>query len=114
MNGSINEFSSSDELARLRKSLDFIRDVVRSYHGNSWEHIGFSCALAAARAEEMKARLSQFCGVRVHFDQLVDSLKLLGREGKKASLEAERHLEAIYRDLKLDQYSFVPHSHAPA
>src|SRR3989338_1477389 len=102
----LTHHSGPDQLLRFKKSIQFIQEVVRSYGSGLYDHIGFSCALAISRAEELRDQVSQFCPAYQSLDELVEVLKQLYK-GDSVYSEAERHLEAISAYFNLERYALV-------
>ena len=102
----LTSYSEPDQLLRLKKSLQFIQEVVRPYALESCGPIGFSCALAISRAEELRDQVSQFCPAYQSLDELVEVLKQLYK-GDSVYSEAQRHLEAISAYFNLERYALV-------
>ena len=102
----LTSYSEPDQLLRLKKSLQFIQEVVHSYALGLCEPIGFSCALAISRAEELRDQVSQFCPAYRSLDNLVEVLKQF-YEGDSPYLDAQRHLEAISAYFNLERYALV-------
>ena len=100
----LNHHSAADELVRLKKSLQFIREVVDSYGAGLFDHIGFSCALAISKAEELREHISPFCPARHFFDDLIRALKRLYYEDRAAYREAKCQLDKISTYFNLDRY----------
>ena len=103
----LNHHSPPDELIRLKKSLQFIREVVDSYGAGLFDHIGFSCALAISKAEELRDYVSPFCPAHNVFQSLIRTLKRLYYDDRRAYIEAERQLDAISAYFNLNRYFLV-------
>ncbi len=103
----LTNHSNADELLRLKKAVMFIREVVRSYEIGLYDHVGFSCALAISKAEELKGRVARFCPVISSFDLLIEGLNDLS-QGKKTVNQTSEALDEISAYFKLDRYSLVP------
>lgn len=102
MEGHLTIHSSPNDLLRLKKSLQLIQEVVRSYEVGLYDHVGFSCALAISKAEELKNVVSRFCPVYPAFSKLISALKGLherheGREDAVQSLEKINSYFALHR-----------------
>ena len=102
----INSVPAVDELARLKKALLFIRNVVSDYRVNAFEHISFSHALAVSKAEELKKSVEPYCPVYNAFQGLTHSIKRLPLDGA-AALEAEHFLNVIYASFELERVIFL-------
>lgn len=78
-----------------------IRKLLLSYQDGFYDHVGFSCAVAAAKAEEIKGQVSKSCPVYPLFEDLTDVLKKLYEKREKAD-EAIEIVDRIasYFDLK--------------
>lgn len=98
--------SASNEFVRLKKSLQFIEEVVKSYETGAFAHLGFSCALAISKAEEWRDRVSPFCPASVLLADLADALRAL-YEGKETWREARKYLKGIHDYFGLSRYSLV-------
>ncbi|GEM_PF-4452607 len=107
MEEKLNIHSNPNDLIRLKKSLQFIREIVRSYEIGLYDHIGFSCVIAISKAEELRNEVSHFCPAYPAFGQLIEALKNLSekREGIETAIEA---LEKIHSYFGLDRYSLIP------
>ena len=66
--------SDADELIRLKKSVQFIYEIVQSYSAGLFDHIGFSCAIAMAKAEELRDQVSPFCPAYQFLGNLIQVL----------------------------------------
>ena len=89
------------ELLRLKKALQFIRQVVRDYGSNTFNHLGFSHALAASKAEELRDQIEPFCPAHKAFQELVKAMHMLPTDPQSAS-SAERCLDEIAAYFALD------------
>lgn len=107
MEGNLTIHSNPNDLLRLKKSLQFIQEVVRSYDMGLYDHIGFSCALAISKAEELEIAVSRFCPVYSAFGRLIEVLKEL-HEQHKGGAEAKELIEKIKLYFELDRYELVP------
>lgn len=102
----VTQRSASDELLRLKKSLQFIEEVVRSYETGAFRHLGFSCALAISKAEEWRDRVSPFCPASVLLADLACVLRAL-YAGKKVWKEVRQYVKRIYDYFGLGRYRLV-------
>ncbi len=107
MEGNLTIHSSLNDLLRLKKSLQFIREVVRSYEIGLYDHVGFSCAIAISKAEELEDCVSRFCPVYSSFGELVRFLKGLYEE-RTGSREAVQLIEKISAYFDLARYELIP------
>ena len=112
MEGNLTIHSSPNDLLRLKKSLQLIQEVVRSYEIGLYDHIGFSCALAISKAEELQGAVSRFCPVYAAFGRLIEVLKELHHE-RKGGTEAKELIEKIKLYFELDRYELVPKPNPP-
>lgn len=99
--------STADDLIRLKKSIQFICEVVQSYTLGLYDHVGFSCAIAISKAEELRDRVSPFCPAREIFNRLIGTLKQLSSGDCTVCGHAEEHLSAIGHYFNLHQYSLT-------
>ena len=106
----LTDRSMPGELIRFKKPLEFIWEVVRSYQAGVMDHIGFSCAIATSKAEELKNLVSPFSPAFKQFEQLTQGLKCLYCGDRSVACELERVIEEIEAYFKLDQYSLVRRS----
>lgn len=95
-----------DELARLKKTLLFIRNVITDYQANSYDHVGFSHALALSKAEELEVRVEPYCPAYSAFQGLTRSMKQFFSD-RSAISEAEQYLDAIFKAFELERVLFV-------
>ena len=107
MKRNLTSYSEPDQLLRFKKSLQFIHEVIRSYESGLCDHVGFSCALAISKAEELKDQVSRFCPAYRSLDGLIGTLKQL-YSGDSAYTEANRYLKAISAYFDLEKYVLVP------
>ena len=97
--------SPADELVRLKKSVQFIYEIVRSYANGPFDHVGLSCALAISKAEELKGRVSPFCPAYEILNNLIQTLKQLYSGDRETCQRAEAYLAAISNYFNLPQNS---------
>lgn len=103
----LTRHSNPDELLRLKKSLQFIHEVIRSHEPGLYNHVGFSCAIAFSKAEELKDQISPFCPAYASLGRLIEALRRLSVD-PSALAEAKCHLEAIGTYFGLEKYALVP------
>ena len=104
----LTHHSAPGELIRLKKSIQFIQEIIQSYETKAFAHLGFSCALAISKAEELKDHVSPFCPGYPMFEKLIDGLKQI-YEGHDVSGEVKQYLEGIRAYFDLDKYLLIPH-----
>ena len=97
---------AQDELLRLKKALQFIRQVIQDYARNPHYHLGFSLALATSKAEELSFLVEPFCPAKNAFQKLVEAMKVMSLEPSKVS-EAERCLDQIFSCFELEHLSLI-------
>ena len=102
----LTSYSDSHELVKLKKGLLLVEEVIRTYSIGVISHVGFSCALAISKAEELKLHVSPFCPAHHFFVKLIEALHGL-YEGKKVSEEARQHLDAINGYFALERHSLI-------
>ncbi len=102
-------YSAADELVRLKKAIQFIYEIVQSYEVESFDHVGFSCALALSKAEELKDRISPFCPAYGYIENLIETLKQLYSGDRTVCQRAEERLVAISSYFNLHQHSLIRH-----
>ena len=102
----LTRYSEPDELLRVKKSLQFIYEVVKSYEERLYDHVGFSCAIAISKAEELKDQVSKFCPAHSSLKDLIEALRQLDG-GESARAEAKRRLEVISVYFGLEKYTLV-------
>ncbi len=107
MEKNLSVHSNMNDLLRLKKSLQFIREVARSYEIGLYDHVGFSCALAISRAEELRGDISHFCPVYSAFGELVVHLKQL-YDQQVGGREIVHSIEKIISYFGLDRYELIP------
>lgn len=112
MKENLTVHSSPNDLLRLKKSLQLIQEAVRSYEVGLYDHIGFSCALAISKAEELQNTISRFCPVYPVFGLLISALKEL-HETRRGGREAVQSIEKINSHFSLDRYELVPKQNPP-
>ena len=93
---------------RLKKSLRFIQEVIRSYETGVFSHVGFSCALAISKAEELRDQISPSSKAWQLFGELAETLHEL-YEGRDVFRRVQEYLNTIRDYFKLDRYSIIPH-----
>ena len=98
------------QLVRLKKSIQWIRHVVDSYQTGSFDHVGFSCAIAVSKAEELKNYVSPFSPAHPLFQNLIQALGEISKDGS-ASARAEDSLNAIHAYFDLGHLSFTQRSY---
>ncbi len=104
--------SDINDLLRLKKALQFIGEVVRSYEIDLHDHVGLSCVIAISKAEELKSQVSRFCPVYSAFEELAALLKHLC-DMRTGSREAQKSIEKISSYFTLDRYELIPKPIAP-
>ena len=107
MKNRLTNRSAANELVKLKKSVQFIQEVVQSYAEALFDHVGFSCALAISKAEELRERVSPFCPAYVMFGDLIEALKELYSGNHVVCKRAEDQLAAINKYFNLDQYVLI-------
>ncbi len=107
MEGNLTIYSNPNDLLRLKKSLQFIQEVVRSYEVGLYDHVGFSCAIAVSKAEELKNAVSRFCPVYPVFGKLISALQGL-HDQHQGREEAAQSIEKINSYFGLDRYELAP------
>ena len=108
----LTNHSHPNDLLRLKKSLQLIQEVVRSYEVGLYDHVGFSCAIAISKAEELENIVSRFCPVYPAFGQLILALKGLHEE-RTGGPEAVQAIEKINSYFGLDRYELIPRPNPP-
>ena len=98
--------SEPEELIRLKKSLEFIREVLRTYELGLFDHLGLSHALALSKAEEWQDRIARSSPAYSLWDTLVQGLKILTLE-PAAPKKVTQALQAIWSHFDFDRYQFV-------
>ena len=104
MTHGLTKNSSPDELLRLKKTVRSIGDLLRALSHTSYDHLGFSYALAVAKAEELKDQVSPFCPAQTAIQDLIQALKMFSSHPTTAREMAERSLESIDRYFDLGRY----------
>lgn len=105
--GNLNHYSKPEELLRVKKTLQFIYEVVRSYRMGLHEHVGFSCAMAISKAEEMLSQISNVCPAYSCVEELIKSLNdlYLSQVGQDRAFEA---LDKIHSYFHFERYVMTP------
>ena len=103
MTHGITNHSHPQELLRLKKIIQSIHGILRTWIAHSYDHLGFSQAVAVAKAEELCELVSPFCPAHANLVQLLNALKRLPND-PSACLKAAHELETVSRYFDLDRY----------
>ena len=110
MESPLTNYSTPNELLRLKKALAFIREVLRSYELGLHDHVGFSCALAISKAQELQSQVAEFSCSSPMFETLVEGLNELYQGRSQAIRKVSDALDDIHAHFELERYSLVSRS----
>jgi len=91
-----------DRMIRIKKALCFIEGVLASYESGTYDHLGFSHAIAISKSQELLREISPLCPMYDVVIALVSSLKGLG-ERRSAPATAWEAIWALDRYFHLDE-----------
>ena len=106
MNHRFTSETRADELFRLKKALQFIRQVVSDYGNGTLKHLGFAHALAISRAAELRDQVEPFCPAYDAFQELVKAVTELPLDPSACS-HAECALNEIAAYFELDHIILI-------
>lgn len=107
MDGNLTIHSSPNDLLRLKKTLQFIREVARSYEIGLYDHVDFSCSIAITKADELKSCVPRSCPAYPFFSELISALKSF-RVQQTSGAKAIQLIDQINSYFGLDRYELVP------
>lgn len=107
MNRHLTTHSDPNDLLRLKKALQFIREVARSYEIGLYDHVDFSCSIAITKAEELKNCVPRFCPAYPAFGELICALKNF-RVQQTGGGQAVQLIDQINSYFGLERYGLVP------
>lgn len=106
MENNISRDSARNELFRLKKAVQFIRQVLGDFRKNSPGNLSFALVLAVSKANEIKEQIDSFCPARQAFSDLAQVLKTVPNDRLSISM-AEQKIDQITAYFELDQIEFV-------
>lgn len=112
MDGNLTVHSNPNDLLRLKKTLQFIREVARSYEIGLYDHVDFSCSIAITKAEELKSYVAHSCPVYPLFGELISALKKF-RVQQTGGTKAIESIAQINSYFGLDRYELIPKQSPP-
>ncbi len=105
--GHLTNYSKPEDLIRLKKSLQFIEEVVKSYEAGLFQHVGLSSAIAISKAEDLRGQISQYCRAYPLLSDLIEVLNNMALHGQ-ANKRAAELLQKISDYFQLERYSLNP------
>ena len=98
----IGRQNTKETLFRLKKAIQFIKEVVNDHKKKPITHMSFALMLAISKADELRDQVDSFCPAYRSFQELSEMLRYLPNS-YDARVIAERCLEHIRDYFELEK-----------
>lgn len=102
----IHRNSARNELFRLKKAVQFIREVLGDFRKNSLGNLSFALVLAISKTNEYEEQIDICCPARRAFSELANILKSVPND-RESIARAEQKIDEINAYFELDQIEFI-------